>query len=86
MIRLLPEIAKKPLDFFDNMKLQGITLPASFAVSTPTIVPEGAFSATVKLLIVIVMTSPVWQRTDAAASLLNGETGIDPMFMDIAIA
>jgi hypothetical protein len=30
-------------------------VPASVAVSTPTIVPVGAFWATVKLLIVIVM-------------------------------
>ena len=37
------------------MKLQGIILPASLAVSTPTIVPAGAFWATVKLLIVIVI-------------------------------
>jgi hypothetical protein len=37
------------------MKLQGIILPASLAVSTPTRVPVGALGATVKLLIVIVM-------------------------------
>jgi hypothetical protein len=37
------------------MKLQGIILPESVAVSTPTIVPVGALRATVKLLIVIVM-------------------------------
>ena len=48
-------MAKKPLDFFDNMKLQGVILPAFPAVSTPTIVPAGALRATVKLLIVIVM-------------------------------
>jgi hypothetical protein len=37
------------------MKLQGIILPASLAVSTPTRVPAGALGAAVKLLIVIVM-------------------------------
>jgi hypothetical protein len=37
------------------MKLHGIILPTSLAVSTPTIVPAGALAATVKLLIVIVM-------------------------------
>ena len=37
------------------MKLQGIILPASLAVSMPTIVPAGALEATCKLLIVIVM-------------------------------
>ena len=37
------------------MKLQGITLPTSLAVSTPIIVPVGALRATVKLLIVIGM-------------------------------
>jgi hypothetical protein len=37
------------------MKLQGIIPPASPAVSTPTIVPVGAFRDTVKLLIVIVI-------------------------------
>ena len=55
MIRLFEETAKKPLDFFDNMKLQGVVLPAFPAVSTPTTVPAGALGATVKLLIVIVM-------------------------------
>jgi len=52
---LLEDMAKKPLDCFDKMKLQGIMLPASLAVSIPTTVPAGAFWATVKLLIVIVM-------------------------------
>ena len=37
------------------MKLHGIILPASLAVSMPTIVPAGALEATCKLLIVIVM-------------------------------
>jgi hypothetical protein len=37
------------------MKLQGIIVPASVAVSVATIVPAGAFWATVILLIVIVM-------------------------------
>lgn len=55
MIILLEEIAKKPLDFFDRMKLQGTIVPASLAVSVPTIVPVGALRATVKLLIVIVI-------------------------------
>ena len=58
VIRLFEEMAKKPLDFFDNMKLQGIILLASFAVSTPTIVPVGAFKGAVKLLMAIVMRSP----------------------------
>ena len=52
---MLEEMAKKPLDFFDNMKLQGIIVAESLAVSTPTIVPAGALWATVILLIVIVM-------------------------------
>ena len=52
---MFEEILKKPLDFFDKMKLQGIMLPASVAVSTPTIVPVCALEATVRLLIVIVM-------------------------------
>jgi hypothetical protein len=42
-------------------------------VSTPTIVPGGAFWATVKLLIVIVMASPVSQRADTAAFLFHGK-------------
>jgi len=46
---------KKPLDFFVSIKLQGMIVPASAAVSTPTIVPAEAFWATVNLLIVIVM-------------------------------
>jgi hypothetical protein len=37
------------------MKLHGIILPTSLAVSTPTIVPVGPFRDTVKLLIVIGM-------------------------------
>jgi len=37
------------------MKLHGIILPTSLAVSTPIIVPAGALWVTVKLLIVIVM-------------------------------
>jgi hypothetical protein len=41
------------------MKLHGITPFAFLAVSTPTTVPAGALAATVKLVIVIVMTSPV---------------------------
>jgi hypothetical protein len=41
------------------MKLHGIMPFAFLAVSTPTIVPAGALEATVKLLIVIVMSSPV---------------------------
>jgi hypothetical protein len=46
-------------DNTDNMKLDGIIPFAFLAVSTPTTVPAGALAATVKLLIVIVMTSPV---------------------------
>jgi hypothetical protein len=42
------------------MKLHGIILPTSLAVSTPTIVPAGAFWATVKLLIVIVINLSGW--------------------------
>jgi hypothetical protein len=56
------------------MKLHGIILPTSLAVSVPTIVPAGAFWATVKLLIVIVMTSPVCNRADMAASLSTGNS------------
>lgn len=57
---------------FFSIKLHGMTLfDASVAVSTPTIVPAGAFWATVKLLIVIVMTSPVGNRADTAASLFR---------------
>src|SRR6516165_4641374 len=58
-----------------SMKLHGMNLPdASIVVSTPTVVPTGAFWATVKLLIAIVMTSPVWQRADTAASLSTGNS------------
>jgi hypothetical protein len=39
------------------MKLQGIILPASVAVSTPIIVPVSALGGTVKLLIVIVINN-----------------------------
>jgi len=54
--RLLPEMAKKPAEFFVNMKLHGITVPdASRAVSTPTIVPGIALLFIVKLLMLIVM-------------------------------
>jgi hypothetical protein len=53
-MRLLAEIEKYPLDFFDNIKLHGTIIPASHAVSTPTIVPLGALDGTVKLLILIV--------------------------------
>ena len=48
------------------MKLQGIILPASVAVSTPIIVPVGALGGTVKLLIVIVIN-----LSGDAISLLN---------------
>ena len=48
------------------MKLQGIILLASPAVSAPTIVPAGALGATVKLLIVIGMN-----LSGGAKSLLN---------------
>jgi hypothetical protein len=48
------------------MKLQGIILPASAAVSTPIIVPVGALGGTVKLLIVIVIN-----LSGGAISLLN---------------
>jgi hypothetical protein len=48
------------------MKLQGIILLASVAVSTPIIVPLGALGGTVKLLIVIVMN-----LSGGAISLLN---------------
>ena len=37
------------------MKLQGIILPTSLAVSTPTIVPAGALAAIFRLLSVIVI-------------------------------
>src|SRR6516165_1343506 len=56
------------------MKLHGIMPFASLAVSTPTTVPAGALAATVKLLIVIVMTSPVWQRGDTGAPLSHRNT------------
>ena len=48
------------------MKSQEIILPASVAVSTPTIVPVGALGPTVKLLIMIVM-----DFSGGAISLLN---------------
>jgi hypothetical protein len=48
------------------MKLQGIMLLASLAVSTPTIVPVGALKGTVKLLIAIVI-----KLSGGAISLLN---------------
>jgi hypothetical protein len=56
------------------MKLHGIMPLAFLAMSTPTTVPAGALAATVKLLIVIVMTSPFWQRGDMGASLSQGST------------
>jgi hypothetical protein len=45
------------------MKLHGIILPTSLADSTPTIVPAGAFFATVKLVIVIVMNLSGLERS-----------------------
>ena len=68
-------MAKKPLDFFDSIKLQGIITPVSLAVSTPTIVPAGAFWATVKLLIVIVIN-----LSDGAISLCN--TNVQYRFLE----
>jgi hypothetical protein len=58
------------------MKLHGITLPASLAVSTPTTVPAGALAAVVKLLIVIVMTSPVCNRADTPRLSVSKKTAI----------
>jgi hypothetical protein len=54
------------------MKLRGIMPLASLAVSTPATVPAGALAATVKLLIVIVMTSPVSNETIRARRYLRG--------------
>jgi hypothetical protein len=49
-------MAKKPAEFFVNVKLLGITAPdASRAVSTPTIVPGIPLLFIVKLLMLIVM-------------------------------
>jgi hypothetical protein len=49
-------MAKKPAEFFVNVKLHGITVPdASRAVSTPTIVPDIALLSMFKLLMLIVM-------------------------------
>ena len=45
------------------MKLDGIILPTSVAESSPTIVPAGAFCATVKLVIVIVMNLSGLERS-----------------------
>ena len=49
-------------------------LPASIAVSAPTTVPAGALAATVKLLIVIVMTSPVCNEAIRTRHFPQGNT------------
>jgi hypothetical protein len=62
VIRLAPEIAKNPAEFFVNVKLHGTTMPeASCAVSIPITVPAGALLFTVKLLILIVIQLSGWQ-------------------------
>jgi hypothetical protein len=54
---------KKPAACFVKMKLHGMIVPLSFiAVSAPTTVPAGAFAATFKLLIVIVMNLSISER------------------------
>ena len=63
VMRLFPEIAKNPAEFFVNVKLHGMAVPdASCAVNRPTMVPEGALIFTVKLLILMVMqpSDPQW--------------------------
>jgi hypothetical protein len=62
VMRLLPEIAKNPAEFFVNMKLQGIAVPdSSRAVNTPTSVPAGALLCKFKLLILMVIYLSEWQ-------------------------
>jgi hypothetical protein len=52
-------MAKNPAEFFVNMKLQAIAVPdSSRAVNTPTSVPAGALFCKVKLLILMVISSP----------------------------
>jgi hypothetical protein len=64
-------MAKKPAEPFVNVKLHGITVPdASRAVSTPTFAPGVALLFMVKLLMLIVMSSPRWIRITRKAALL----------------
>ena len=61
------------------MKLQGIILPASLAVSMPTIVPAGALEATCKLLIVIVMNlsgGAIRPLNESGAAFWNAGTAV----------
>jgi len=61
------------------MKLQGIILPASLAVSMPTIVPAGALEATCKLLIVIVMNlsgGAIRPLNETGAAFWNAGTAV----------
>ena len=61
------------------MKLHGIILAASLAVSTPTKVPVGALGATVKLLIVIVMNlsgGAISLRNERPYRFLERESGV----------
>lgn len=45
------------------MRLHGIILPTSPAESAPTMIPAGAFAATVKLVVVIVMNLSGLERS-----------------------
>jgi hypothetical protein len=45
------------------MRLHGVILPRSLAESAPTIIPAGAFAATVKLVVVIVMNLSGLERS-----------------------
>ena len=54
--RLLPEMAKKPPEFFVNMKLHGMMVPdASYTVNAPITVPAGTLVVIVKLLMLTVI-------------------------------
>jgi len=83
--RLLPEIAKKPAEFFVKVKLHGSTVPdASQAVNTPTTVPGGALLFTSKLLILIVMrlSASPWGKPDVNGHFLE-LSGNAPMGLNI---
>jgi hypothetical protein len=54
--RLLPEMAKKPSEFFVNVKLQGTMVPdASYTVNAPMTVLAGTLVLIVKLLMLTVI-------------------------------
>src|SRR5438132_12793391 len=53
-------MAKKPTELLVNAKVQFTKLPASRAVSTPTVVPAGTLLFTLKLLMFMVISLSTW--------------------------